>query len=315
MQNPLNINHASMPIPFAKMHGLGNDFIILMQKDLEMVGYSDSNKQFDVSAELSQLALTLCDRHYGIGADGLIIVRDAERTDCDFSWLYINSDGSHSLMCGNGLRSLALWAVETEFTHGHEFVIETGVGPVLVSVESQDEITLELKEPVLESTLIPVSGPSRPQVIRESLHINGTEFKASCISVGNPHCVIFNPPIDTKQYSQFAPKIQNLDFFPDGVNVEFVEVLSSNKAKVYVWERGCGPTLACASGACAVLVAGVLEGRLDPTSEIVLPGGSLFITWSKEDRRIRLKGPARHVFSGIVDLSNVNAKAFPKAPK
>jgi diaminopimelate epimerase len=249
-------------LAFAKMQGLGNDFVVIAEKDL-MAGRIGSGIVRNQEKEYSRLAKALCNRHFGVGADGLIVVKDTDRPDCDFAWTYINNDGSPSDMCGNGLRCVALWALDRGWVESKQFTVSTAIGPVPVKFEDLNHITVDLGTPVLDSKKIPVSGPSREKVVKETLEVKGKKLVGTCVSMGNPHCVIFEPGINPLDYDIWAPQLQALELFPEGVNIEFVVTEDPKCARVFVWERGCGPTLACASGAAAVVVAGVLENRLN----------------------------------------------------
>ena len=289
-------------IAFTKMQALGNDFILVEERELAL-NPDGQSLLTDLGQQGARLARNICDRRLGIGADGLIIVRKPQNPECSVAWMYFNSDGSISAMCGNGLRCLGLFSVETKLVTSDEFKVETAVGPSTVKVIDQDIITSDLGVPLLASGQIPLSGEHRDSVLKETLSIDGQTLIATCVNVGNPHCVIFNSGLDEEEMRLLAPKIQQLPLFPEGVNVEFAQVTSSSHANVFVWERGCGATLACASGAAAVLVAGVLEGRLTRAVTIDLPGGSLRVWWSDADDHIHITGPAQTVFRGVFDLS------------
>jgi len=295
-------------LEFAKMQALGNDFVVVSESDLERAGAGGLYSQ-SADDRLAEIARALCNRHFGIGADGLIVVRDPDRQDCQLGWIYVNSDGSPSAMCGNGLRCVALWAVERGIVNKESFKIATEIGPVAIAFQDRDQITVDLGEPVLDSVSIPVAGPPRKRVLRESVVVEGMTLAITCVSMGNPHCVVFNAHVDPEEYLHLAPLIQSLDIFPEGINVEFALTDSADHAKVFVWERGCGPTLACASGAAAVLVAGVLEGALARRARIELPGGMLNLDWSEADQHVRLTGPAREIYRGTVDLAYVLSEA------
>jgi diaminopimelate epimerase len=289
---------------FAKMQGLGNDFVVVAESEIRRLPRADELLEDD-SGLLSQLAKYVCDRHFGVGADGLIVVRNSDRKDCQVGWTYINSDGSSSVMCGNGLRCLALFAQESGLVSDRSFSVSTKKGPVAIQFDGANRITSDLGEPILEANNIPTSEKHANQLLKHPLRVGNLTMGATCVSMGNPHCVIFESGYSAVETRELAPKIQELPFFPESVNVEFVDVLSPSHAKVFVWERGCGPTLACASGAAAVLVAGVLEERLSRTSTIELPGGPLEVSWSAEDNHVRITGPATMVFEGKIDVSPV----------
>lgn len=295
-------------LKFSKMQGLGNDFVVIGEDDLrsQRIG---ADLLLNWEEEAGRLARAICNRHFGIGADGLIVVRSSPRPDCQVGWSYINSDGSPSDMCGNGLRCVALWALERQLVTGKNFAVATAKGPVPVHFEDVDQITVDLGPPILNSQKIPVAGADRDLVLNEPLEVHGKTLSVTCVSMGNPHCVIFEPHLNPFEYDVFAPKIQQLPFFPEGVNVEFVVVENPSCARVFVWERGCGPTLACSTGASAVVVAGVLEKRLARKSRVKLPGGQLEVEWSAEDDHVRLTGPARHSYTGTIDLSQLLVEA------
>ncbi|HEY9784741.1 MAG TPA: diaminopimelate epimerase [Candidatus Obscuribacterales bacterium] len=335
--------------PFEKIHGLGNDFVVIsLEHALNAPIVRDALKEG--KDPLPELARRLCDRHYGIGGDGLIIgfplsasssappssvAIDLQNrflsqfgyaypgsSSCDIAWIYINSDGSPSQMCGNGLRCLALWAVERKIVATSIFLVSTRVGPIKVEYKGPSTITVDLGQPILNAQAIPLAGVGDGHFIRKPIAVGSRQYAATCLSMGNPHCVIYMdseslmgsdqkgidggaPARFPAHLSSLAPAIQALPLFPEGVNVEFAAAETKDRARLFVWERGCGPTLACASGAAATLVAGVLEGRLDRECEIVLPGGSLYVSWSKDDDRVRMTGPASSAFTGEVDLDHL----------
>lgn len=295
-------------LPFAKLHGLGNDFVFLAEEDLQA---SPAGKRLlaDWPAAKSAIAKVLCDRRFGIGADGLILVSQSEDAQCLCRWSYTNSDGSASAMCGNGIRCLALWAHRRGLVAGGEFLVDTEIGAVPVNFQSADAITTDLGSPILTSDLIPVTGPRRENVVRTPITLEEERtVTATCVSMGNPHCVLFEHGLPETQMAACAQELQLHPMFPEGVNVEFVAVDSPSRVQVHVWERGAGRTLACATGAAATVVAGHLEGRLERAVDVVLPGGLLHIEWSQKDDHVRITGPAKFVFEGNVDLRWVLSK-------
>lgn len=302
-------NTAAKPqtlLPFTKMHGLGNDFVLVRKEDLASSSFGQEILA-DWQKRGSHLARTLCDRHFGIGADGFILVSPPDDTQCEVAWTFLNSDGSSSDMCGNGLRCLALFHRSNDQNNNNYFFVQTNIGAMPVSFNGAEQITIDLKEPILQSERIPFrASASSRQVVQENIVAGGAPFTITCVNMGNPHCVIFAPPIKESEYFNFAPQIQNLEQFPEGVNVEFVKVVSRDKAQVKVFERGAGATLACATGAAATLVAGVLENKLNRKATIELPGGSLEVEWSEADNHVRLTGPASFSFTGIIDIASLN---------
>ncbi|MBY0358435.1 MAG: diaminopimelate epimerase [Candidatus Obscuribacterales bacterium] len=293
-------SNAKANLSFTKMQALGNDFVLLDEAELVSV-FTTLNVKSE-AATLSKLAVKLCDRHFGVGADGLIIVGQS-KNDCDLSWTYINSDGSTSAMCGNGIRCLAFWAVEKQIVKKNEFNVSTAKGAVGILYESALSIQSDLGLPLLNPAMIPVAEANAEPVVRKEFSTSCGKIFITCVGMGNPHCVIFNPAFSADSYGQVASELQKDAYFPQGVNVEFVRLRDSRFAEVIVYERGCGLTLACASGAAAVLVAGVLEGCLEREATVRLPGGDLQISWSGEDHHVRICGPANISFTGTVDLS------------
>ena len=300
-------NNMSCPVPFTKMQGLGNDFVLIDAADLANTSLGQ-NVLTNWQTHSSTLAKAICNRRFGVGADGLILIRPPQEANCEIGWSYLNSDGTSSPMCGNGLRCLALWAWQNKRVNKKEFCVSTDKGPVVACVHSSKEIMTDLGPPILESTQIPVAGPARKSVLSEELVVDGHKLTITCLSMGNPHCVIFVDKESNEHWAPLAMLIQKHSFFPESVNVEFVHVLYPTCAHVFVVERGCGPTLACASGSAAVLVAGVLENRLNRSASIVLPGGQLSVSWSDADNHVRITGPAAITFQGSLDIASLLSK-------
>lgn len=311
---------ANSVLAFCKMQALGNDFVVVSQEHLEQAfaGYKCASEKAKEKL-ISSIARNICRRNFGVGADGLIVVRPGSKHD-RLSWTYLNSDGSSSLMCGNGLRCLALWAEEHACAPSKNYFVETGKGLVEINFDSPNSITSDLGEPILEANLIPAdlskassmqnpsndSSPEKP-ILGTTFEFDSEIYRFSCVNMGNPHCVIFElGELNEKILERKAKLLQSHPFFPEGVNVEFVLVESRKKLRVIVFERGCGRTLACASGAAAVLVAAVLEGKADRNATVQLDGGSLHLSWSEKDNHVRINGPASIVFKGQIDLSSLS---------
>ncbi|MEN3185776.1 MAG: diaminopimelate epimerase [Atribacterota bacterium] len=271
---------------FVKMEGLGNDFIV--------VRYSEIEQWFSVVSVLSQ---KLCDRHFGIGADGVIIAGPSQKGD--LSMRIFNADGSEAEMCGNGIRCLAKFAFERGMVKNSSFTVETRAGlilpKVLVCDGKVEYVRVDMGKPRLTPAEIPVNMEGK-RVIGATLTLQNRVFRFTAVSMGNPHAVIFETPSD---WEEWGKKIEHHSLFPQRTNVEFVQVINSTEAEVKVWERGVGATLACGTGACAVLVAGVLNGVLERSAQIRLPGGALFISW-EDDEHVYMEGPAREVFEGKI---------------
>jgi diaminopimelate epimerase len=312
------------------MQGLGNDFVVIGTRALVA---SDAGKELlkDWPNRQSQFAKAICDRRFGIGADGLIIMIDFREqpelrplldypnvADSDLGWIYINGDGSKSDMCGNGLRCAALWARNHFGVYDTKFNIATASGQSEIIYKNANEISINLGEPILNAKRVPVKTKSK-EFVNQPLDFS--DLKATCVSMGNPHCVIFDAKPSAKlfgpansddpaarfpsNYASLAPQIQALDIFPEGVNVEFAVKESETRVRLYVWERGCGATLACATGAAAAVVAGVLEKKLARQVTVHLLGGALEVDWSEKDNCVRLSGPANETFSGNFELSTM----------
>lgn len=272
---------------FTKMHGLGNDFVVVEDFDLRL-------------KNVDRLARRLCHRNFGIGADGLVVLRPSDVAVCRMR--IFNSDGSEAEMCGNALRCVGKYLYEHGFVKETIFDVEmfTTVKTLRLQTDAGvvDAVEVDMGEPVLESELVPMTGNPR-RVVGEEITAAGETFAMTAVSMGNPHCVIFADDVQAVPLDVWGPALEAHTAFPKKANVEFVQVISPDEAVFRVWERGSGPTLACGSGACAVLVAGVLNGKLGRAATLRLPGGLLVIEW-REDNHLYMKGPAAEVFQGTV---------------
>lgn len=277
---------------FTKMHGIGNDYV-----------YVDCVSQ-EPPADPAALAIAVSDRHFGIGSDGLILIGPSTRADARMRMF--NADGSESEMCGNGVRCVA------KFVHDHglatkpHLTIETGRGVLALDLEVKDgkaqRVRVNMGAPILESKEIPTTLPGDPPVSMP-LEVDAENFSATCVSMGNPHVVLYVGPnyfakTGRDLVAELGPKIEHHPAFPKRVNAHFVRVHSSTEVTMRTWERGSGITLACGTGACAVCVAGVLTGRTGRKLLAHLPGGDLELEWSETDNCVYMTGPATEVFSG-----------------
>ena len=271
---------------FVKVQGTGNDFIIVNDLQNEFGG-----------VDLSALAARVCNRNFGIGADGLILVQPSNTAD--YRMKIINPDGSEAEMCGNGIRCFAKYLFNREMA-GELMTVETlaGIRTIDVTIENNRAVgfTVNMGQPHLNAEDIPITG-CHGKVISHPLDVDGTQFDVTCVSMGNPHCIIFTDSVDAVPLEQVGPKIETHPSFPRKTNVEFVQILNRDEVKLRVWERGAGITLACGTGACATVVAGVLNGKLNRQATVHLPGGDLKIEWSETDE-IYMTGPAEEVFTG-----------------
>jgi len=279
---------------FAKVHGIGNDFILI------------NNIEERISIErFPELARRFCRRNFSIGADGILVLENSR--GADFRMLIFNSDGSEAEMCGNGIRCIAMYCHEKGLTDKQELEIETLAGIIKPRININEKnqvsgITVDMGKAELTRSKIPMVGPDEP-VVSEDFDLNGTVFKITAVSMGNPHCVIFVDDLSTfNTWKEFGARIEVDARFPQRVNVEFVQIESPSNVKVNIWERGAGATLACGTGACAVVVALVLNRKAKKGDEITvsLPGGDLKITWAL-DEHVYMTGPAEFVFEAEIN--------------
>jgi len=271
---------------FWKMHGLGNDYVVMDNRDGKVIG-----------AAATELARKLCKRRFSIGADGLLLVSNSSVADVKMR--IFNADGSEAEMCGNGIRCLAKYCFENNITRAVDFRVETlaGIKRVWLTVENGQvkSVKVDMGLPILERGKIPMLGDGT--CVNEDLLVNGENHKVTCLSVGNPHCVVFVDNVESFPVQTIGPKLENHSIFPKRTNVEFVQILNNHEMKVRVWERGCGETLACGTGACASTVAGKLTRKISSTVVVHLLGGDLEVEYNNW---IFLSGPAEKVFEGTL---------------
>lgn len=280
-----------MTIEFTKYHGLGNDFILIDNRDTPEPLITPDR------------AIALCDRHFGIGADGVIFaLPGVENTD--YTMRIFNSDGSEPEMCGNGIRCLARFLAELEGgeTPGHSYRIHTLAGTISPQIEAGGRVRVDMGEPQLLAQEIPTTlTDAEGKAIAQSLEVGGQNWMVTCISMGNPHCITFVEDVEAIALADLGPQFEHHPVFPQRTNTEFIEIVKNNYLKMRVWERGAGVTLACGTGACATVVAGVLNGKCDRQTTVELPGGCLDIHWSLENGRVYMTGPAEKVFRGKIE--------------
>ena len=274
---------------FAKYHGLGNDFIMLADLD-------DAIK-LDAGA-----VVRMCDRRFGIGADGVIRIGPGRR-GAELFMDYVNSDGSVGEMCGNGIRCVALFAREEGLSDSNPLLVDTRAGVKELTVDG-DRVRVDMGPPIFAPKDIPVDW-SGSDALHAKLETDTGIVAAACLSMGNPHAVLFVDGPDEIALAEVGPLLEKNKAFPNGANIEFTAVESPTEIRVRVWERGAGQTLACGTGACAAAVAAVLLRGAEPIVRVQLPGGSLDIEWSgslEKEAPVYMTGPATHSFSGEVDL-------------
>lgn len=280
-----------MKIKFTKMQGLGNDFVVL--------DYEEYKKS---ELDLRELAIKLCDRHFGIGADGLMVVNPNVK-NTDTAWFFYNSDGTAAQMCGNGIRCFARYMKQKGYITKNEFSVETLAGTIIPKINDNNTVTVNMNKPITEPKKIPL-------MFEKNLNFEVTAkdktFIANAISMGNPHCVIFTEEDTVFAALNYGACIETNPLFPEKTNVEFIKILSRSEINLNVWERGCGITLACGTGACASVVAGILNGYLDEKVKVNLPGGQLVIEWKGNkdnlNHNVYMTGPATFVFEGEIEV-------------
>jgi diaminopimelate epimerase len=280
-----------MDLRFTKMHGLGNDFVLI----------DDLDRTWDLDPDAVRL---LCDRHFGIGGDGLILVRPATLEGADFFMLYFNADGTTAEMCGNGVRCFAKWVVDRGHVAGDTVRVQTLGGIKQVEVERGADglmtvASVDMGEPVLDPLAIPTTFDG-DRVLERPLATPLGTFEVTAVSMGNPHAVIWVDDLDDAPVESLGPVIERDPHFPAKTNVEFAQLVAEELGlvRLRVWERGVGETLACGTGACATAVAGALSGRTGRTVTVELPGGELSVTWAP-DGHVHMTGIADEVFTGV----------------
>lgn len=276
-------------IKLTKMQGLGNDFVILDYPEYEKTGM-----------QMPELAKKLCDRNFGVGADGMIIPNlTPQDSTADIGWYFYNSDGSTAQMCGNGIRCFAKYAKDNSLISSNEFSVETLAGIIKPEIQQDGQVKVNMSKPILEPEKIPFKGNEN---LNYPIKIRDKEFKINAVSMGNPHCVIFiqdnSDLLETAK--SYGPELEKHELFPEKTNVEFVSIISKNELDLRVFERGCGITLACGTGACATVVSAILNNLTEHKVKVNLLGGALTIEWqgSEADTNydVFMTGPAEYSF-------------------
>lgn len=276
---------------FTKMEGLGNDYIYIncFQEKVE---------------QPEKLAVQYSDRHFGIGSDGLILILPSEVAD--FRMDMYNADGSQSEMCGNGIRCVGKYVYDYGLTKKTRITVETlaGIKTLELCVEQGKVklVTVDMGSPILQSSQIPVD-VEQEQVIREPIVVLGTTYEVTCVSMGNPHAVVFVDNVKEFPLETVGPEFERHPWFPRRINTEFVEVLNEHEVNMRVWERGTGETLACGTGACASTVACILNHKTADRITLHLAGGDLQVHWEQDTNRVFMTGPATVVFDGEMEVS------------
>lgn len=278
---------------FTKMHGIGNDYVYV-------------NCFKETVKKPSEVAKFVSDRHFGIGSDGLILIKPSEIADCEMD-MY-NLDGSQGAMCGNGVRCVAKYAYDYGIVKKPQISVATKSGVKYLDLTIENDkvsmVKVNMGAPVLKASAIPVISKNE-QVINEAIEVKRDYYHITAVSMGNPHAVVFMDDIEHLEIEKIGPYFEHHCAFPDRVNTEFVKVIDEHTVQMRVWERGSGETLACGTGACAVAVASILNGHVDGTQPVTvkLLGGDLQIFWDRNSNLVYMTGPATTVFDGEIDLS------------
>ena len=281
---------------FTKMQGIGNDYVYV-------------NCFSEKVENPSELAKWISDRHFGVGSDGLILIKPSDVADCEME-MY-NADGSLGAMCGNGIRCVAKYAYDYGLTDKTRIKVATGSGIKELELTVDDGkvslVKVDMGAPILEPAKIPVKAeafseifPAMGPVISYGLEVHGAIWQASCVSMGNPHCIVCVDDVDGLHIEKIGPYFEHHEAFPDRVNTEFIRVLDRETVQMRVWERGAGETWACGTGACAVAVACILNGWTKDRVTVKLRGGNLEIFWDREKNTVYMTGPAAVVFDGEI---------------
>lgn len=283
-------------LKFHKMHGCGNDFIV----------FDDAQDRFSWH-ELSELARQHCRRRFGVGADGLIAI--GRHPEADYEMRYVNADGSRAEMCGNGIRCVGKYVGEELGDSRSHISVMTGNGVLPITLTriagTVESISVGMGVPGLKAASIPTTlKPAQEQVLATEFAVNGRSLALTAVNMGNPHVVSFVDHITDEHVHVLGPQLEKHPVFPEGANIEFVQILSPEKLRMRVWERGCGETWACGTGACATVVAAVLNGHSRPGSDVTvaLNGGNLTINWLGEGQPVLMTGPAEFVYHGFLGL-------------
>jgi len=276
-----------MEIEFTKMHGLGNDFVVI----------DAINQDIDLSEEQVRY---LADRHFGVGCDQLLLVEVAETDDVDFIYRIFNADGGEVEQCGNGARCFAVFVREKGLTDKDHIRVETASGVIELHVQDDGQITVDMGVPEFSPWKIPFNADTR--LDEYSLDVNGEMLKIGAVSMGNPHAVTIVENIDVTAVDELGAGIESHSLFPNRVNAGFMQIVDNGHIRLRVYERGAGETLACGTGACAAVAIGHIQGHLSDQVQVDLPGGSLQISWQGEASPVMMTGPATTVFEGKITV-------------
>lgn len=276
-----------MKLRFTKMHGLGNDFVMV----------DAISQRVTMTPERARM---LADRHFGIGCDQVLVVEPPAQPEADFRYRIFNADGSEVENCGNGARCFALFVRQRRLTGKREIRVDTAAGQLLLQVHKDNQVTVNMGVPVLAPANIPFTAPA--QATTYSLPLPGQTLTIGAVSMGNPHAVILVDDVNTYPVAEIGPLVETHAQFPKRVNAGFMQVLSAGEVRLRVYERGAGETLACGTGACAAVVSGILRNKLGTTVAVHLPGGTVRIQWQGAGTPVLMTGPATTVYHGQINV-------------
>lgn len=276
-----------MQILFTKMHGLGNDFVVI----------DGINQAITLSAEQIRF---IADRRFGVGCDQLLLVERSQTARAEFRYRIFNADGGEVQQCGNGARCFARFVTDQGLTQSQEIPVETAGGLIILKLEDNGDVTVNMGVPRFDPQSLPFIAEAQSSLY--TLETREGEIDIAAVSMGNPHAVLQVDDVDSANVAQLGPEIESHPRFPERVNVGFMQILSADAIRLRVYERGAAETLACGTGACAAVAAGRLQGKLGDSVKVSLPGGELVIRWQGEDEPLFMTGPATRVFEGKISL-------------
>jgi diaminopimelate epimerase len=279
-------------LKFSKMHGLGNDFMVI-DAITQQVELSTSQIQF------------LADRQFGIGFDQLLMVEKPTLENVDFRYRIFNADGSEVEQCGNGVRCFARFVRQQQFSDKDRIAVETASGVVFPTIQANGNVTVDMGLPRFDPQQVPFQ--VEQQAVTYSINVSGESIDFGVVSMGNPHAVMVVNDVKTAEVERIGPLVERHEQFPQRVNVGFMEIVNKNAIKLRVFERGSGETLACGTGACAAVVTGIKRGLLAREVNVTLPGGELLIAWPDDNSPVWMTGPAEHVFDGEISWAMINS--------
>jgi diaminopimelate epimerase len=281
-------------LKFSKMHGLGNDFIVINAID----------QKIDLSKEQIQF---LADRRFGVGCDQLLLVEKSDMAEADFRYRIFNADGGEVAQCGNGARCFARFVRDKGLTDKDTIAVETASGLIYPTLQADGSVTVDMGKPIFEPGDIPFKTEEQSTTYMLTIDEHGKK-EIAVLSMGNPHAVMLVDNVDDAPVLELGPLIESHDSFPERVNVGFMQLVDSDSIRLRVFERGSGETSACGTGACAAVVSGIKRGLLSENVTVALPGGELQISWPDEEASVWMTGPAEHIFDGEIAWATVKQK-------